>query len=656
MEIELRENAQMSGLLRLFGPLEGFWEDQTSFLPRGRRERALLAILALAGGRPVPRSVLVELLWGDRARTQAYSSLRQSLHELRNALGPSWGEALGVERDGVALRTGSMWVDAVAVQSQVSDIPELIELVRGPLLGELRGLSTNLDEWIDAEWRRLAAVVRYRADLLFATLPSQKLAIRLAETALAFDPTYRHAWKALIAAHASMGNRASALKAFARFAAAAPGFGSPVDLEAELNEMLAAIGSGVPNDRGMAARTEDRTPLPASGVSGPRIAIGEFHAAENVEADIALQIGWWFDEALCRIGLLGQTALGGCDRAPSPHLSSWGDCDFLLEGSVRTRLGAVHVDLRLRELRGEAEPCWSECTAFSNSAPFIMRREIAATIAPCIAAEAAKHRNIAKGQLPKRCYSVPGLVILAATSVRGLDLTHFTDAKRILSEAARCDPRDPHALAWLTHCHVLSLGQGWTKEVDATRTLVAELVARLLALDPRDASLLAIAGHALSYTLRRVDEGLSLQDRVLSTNPLTPSALLYSGLAHAYAGDHAEAVRRIERARALSPFDEQDYFMDMALSLALFLRGDCEDALLASRRSEALNPRFSSTLKVSLAAQGVARGAGPLLLRRLLRLEPSLTVERFLSMTPLLRTEDRKRFADGLRLGGLTNK
>jgi tetratricopeptide (TPR) repeat protein len=564
--------------------------------------------------------------------------------------------ALAVERKGVALRTSSIWVDAVAVQAQVSDIPELIELVRGPLLGELRGLSTNLDEWIDAEWRRLAAVVRYRADLLFATLPSQKLAIRLAETALAFDPTYWRAWKALIAAHASMGNRADALKAFARFAAAAPGLGGTVDLEAELNEMLAAMGSVVPNDRGMPARAEDRTHLSASGESGPRIAVGEFRAAENVEADIALQIGWWFNEALRRIGPHGETAPGGCDRAPSDHLPSRGDCDFLLEGSVRTLPATVHVDLHLRELRGKAEPFWSECTAFSNSAPFIMRREIAARIAPCIAAEAAKHRNIARGRLPERSPGVPGLVTLAATRVRGLDLTPFTDAKRLLSEAARCSPRDPHALAWLTHCHVLSIGQGWTKEVDATRNLVAELVARLLALDPRDGSLLAIAGHALSYTLRRVDEGLSLQDRVLATDPLMPSALLYSGLAHAYAGDHAEAVRRIKRARAISPFDEQDYFMDMALSLALFLGGDSEGALLASRRSEALNPRFSSTLKVSLAAQGVERGADALLLRRLLKLEPSLTVERFLSRTPLLRIEDRQRFADGLRWGGLASK
>ena len=52
-----------------------------------RKDRLLLAYLALQGGRPQSRAQLGDLLWADRADTQARGSLRQSLVNLRGILG-----------------------------------------------------------------------------------------------------------------------------------------------------------------------------------------------------------------------------------------------------------------------------------------------------------------------------------------------------------------------------------------------------------------------------------------------------------------------------------------------------------------------------------------------------------------------------------------
>ena len=62
--------------------------DGADVTPRGRKARALLAILVTGPARQIDRETLVGLLWSDRAREQGRASLRQSLVELRGAVAP----------------------------------------------------------------------------------------------------------------------------------------------------------------------------------------------------------------------------------------------------------------------------------------------------------------------------------------------------------------------------------------------------------------------------------------------------------------------------------------------------------------------------------------------------------------------------------------
>lgn len=68
-------------------------------LPRRRKELALLAILARRAPRPVSRTELATLLWGERDEARARQSLRQALSELRQAV----GDALEVSPESVRL-------------------------------------------------------------------------------------------------------------------------------------------------------------------------------------------------------------------------------------------------------------------------------------------------------------------------------------------------------------------------------------------------------------------------------------------------------------------------------------------------------------------------------------------------------------------------
>jgi DNA-binding SARP family transcriptional activator len=96
--------------LTLFGPMQVQDASGRSVLLRSRKTRAVLAVLALAGPKPVLRTRLTGLLWSRRESEQARASLRQSVHELRVALGPDAGR-LQADRNHLMLLDDRLWVD-----------------------------------------------------------------------------------------------------------------------------------------------------------------------------------------------------------------------------------------------------------------------------------------------------------------------------------------------------------------------------------------------------------------------------------------------------------------------------------------------------------------------------------------------------------------
>lgn len=78
-------------------------EDGRDLTPRGARARGVLALLALSPGHSRPRRWLEDKLWSSRGATQASASLRQSLSEIRRALGEAHAGLLEADRDNVTL-------------------------------------------------------------------------------------------------------------------------------------------------------------------------------------------------------------------------------------------------------------------------------------------------------------------------------------------------------------------------------------------------------------------------------------------------------------------------------------------------------------------------------------------------------------------------
>ena len=67
-----------------------------------RKDRLLLAYLALSAGKPQTRDRLAGLLWGDRAETQARDSLKQALAGIRQAFRQAALDPVRADRESVA--------------------------------------------------------------------------------------------------------------------------------------------------------------------------------------------------------------------------------------------------------------------------------------------------------------------------------------------------------------------------------------------------------------------------------------------------------------------------------------------------------------------------------------------------------------------------
>ncbi len=122
--------------MRLLGPLE-VRGDGVPVAVRGRRPRALLCVLALAGGRPVTADIMTDRIWGEAGLpADVRGSLHTYVHRLRTAL----GAAAVVAGDGGY---------RLAVEPEAVDAVQFTRLLTGVLPPTYDALEQALALWRD---------------------------------------------------------------------------------------------------------------------------------------------------------------------------------------------------------------------------------------------------------------------------------------------------------------------------------------------------------------------------------------------------------------------------------------------------------------------------------------------------------------------------
>jgi DNA-binding SARP family transcriptional activator/TolB-like protein len=669
--------------LRLIGQMEAWSLNSESVLPTGRKTRALLGAVALSGSRPALRGRLAELLWSRSPEEQARASLRQEIHRLLDILSPAGEDLIVVTRDHLTLRPGAVWVDVEEVMRATLDKPVSLSLLDGDLMEDLDGIDPPFDNWLTAERERLRDHGRTLAEALLREHDDPEKAIPAAQRLLAIDRAHEGAWRTLMRVHAARGERGLAIQAYDRCRAV---LADQLDTtpSAETQELLAEIrGSGAhphprprPRNASLAAGgtlPDDTEPISRSlfppGPSEPRglrggsrIGVTQFGLVGTVADDAHLAPGLASEItfALSRFRWMAVVMLGDIDRLVPEKRSGQAlrdefSVDFLLTGDVRRVGQRLRVNVRLIDLRNHNRIVWAQRFDDDDRDLLKLQEEIASAMVGQLDPEILLIESTQIANQPLVGASAYDLVLRAIPLFWRMEHDGYLRAGDYLSKAIELEPEFAVAHSWMAiWCNFL-VGQGWADDPLAAIKRGAYHAERTVNLDPQDARGLTIAGHIRAFLTRRPHEALALHERALQLNPNLPMAWAFSAFNHAYLGLLDEAEYRANRYKLLSPLDPYAGVLDFSFVQINLLKRDFEAAARIGHQVLQINPTFTNLLKLCIAALGYLDhdDEAALLRKRLLEIEPNLTIRSYLETTPFTREQDQNLIAVGLRRGGI---
>jgi DNA-binding SARP family transcriptional activator/TolB-like protein len=643
-----------------------------SILPRGRKARAILGYLCLAGGEPVARGRLASLLWDRVPDHQARTSLRQALRELSSAMGSLAEELISVDRDTVRFEINLCWIDAFAVVS--SDPPphssrgELATICTGQLLEELDGASTSFDQWLFSERTRFTERLRglLEAELQQLDDPSTGAERRaaMARGVITFDPTHEGASRVLMRALADMGERAQALREYERCREALQ-----VTLDVEpsgetraLYQALRIFTGGDKSNATISAGPRPARAVPKLQVVSPpcsRLRVGVLpleagpsprneHLAFSLSQEIATALARfrWFD-VITPMALLGKPS-----AATSQRMLKNKQLHYVLDGTISGNEEKFQISVRLLDVAHEARPVWSdrfELTVDSlDRVNDLITAPVVARVDPVILFIEGQPRRVPRS-------GATSLVMQAIPLMYTMEREKYEDAGRLLNQALAADADNAMAAAWAAFWQVFHVGQGWSSDSGRAFAAAQDLAVKAITIDPDNAEALGIYAHVCAFLDKDFDSALHYFDRALRLNPNLAFIWALSAPTYCYIGEPDRALLHLERYRDLAPFDPYSRYWDIASAIAYTFKGDYERAIVIGRRSVKANPEFSNAYKPLIASLGHLgrRDEATPYVDKLRLLEPNFTVEYFGKVYPFRRPDDRERYMQGLRLAGV---
>jgi DNA-binding SARP family transcriptional activator/TolB-like protein len=691
--------------LRLTGQMEAWTVAGENILPTGRKTRALLASIALSWPRPAMRGRLAELLWSRRPEEQARASLRQEIQLLLKALAPAKAEILRVTRDHLSLVPGAIWIDVEETLRAAVSRSAALCLLDGELLEDLDGVDPAFDPWLTTERERLRDRARSMAETLLReqTLPDPIIAA--AQRLLQIDRAHEEAWRALMRAHADQGERGMAIQAYDRCRTV---LGDLLDAlpSVETQRLLQEIRG--PSSKRVPAWPAHQTTEPQR--AEPQRAEPQRAGVQRAEVQRTAPRRWEVrdDDPIAndnrgrveryplgssRIGVLPPRCVGLPDDVTylGPSLaneittalarSRWMSVvssnslarfardshnvaalrrsrgiDFLLDGAIQRSRNNLRVTLRLLDLREDNQVIWARRFDRQADDPLAVQEEISAEVAaqiePVILMTEAK-RGAARQNPNVTAFD---LILRAAPLIARLERLGFMRAGEHLEQAIALEPDNASPHAWYAGWHILLIAQGWADDTPDPEARANELSERAIVLDPYSAGAFAVAGHARAVLNQNPQEAAALFERAQELNPNLAAAWALSAITQVLLGDQPEAERHYQRYKALSPLDPYSFMFDGLFAALHVLKRDYQSAATIGRAVTQLNPSYAAGYKPYLAALGHlgALYESGMILRRLIAIEPGVTVERCLRLFSLQRPADRDHFASGRRLAGMT--
>lgn len=582
---------------------------------RTRKAKCLLALLLLSPSLSMNRETLASLLWDPAPEELARGSLRQSLKELRGALGPCGETAIKADRFMVSATETAFDLDVRRFRTLLDGARadrtaslQAAALWKGELFGPLLPNAPVFDAWVQVERSNLRNILtKSLTDHLEVQLQAQEyLDPRIAEELLRVEPSHELAHQYLMRFHATRGDQSAALR---QYAAMERVLETELDSEPsnDSNALLVAIKRG---DIGL-----DRVgvrPAAFAGLVGrngpPRITIRPPLTRHLDASKDYLSEGFAHLTRTClsrfRSWIVIPWPSTGFDAAVAMDYAALGravDADFAIDFVLDWRGQRAKLFVTLIDCT-DASEVWSKAYEVDETELQELGSNVAGMVASNLASQVnhvtllrqARHTptNPAAYDLWLRAHQLSRLWTSAADA----------EAEALLVKAIGLDPG-------------LAGGHAVLAQIQSTRTLVspgypsrqADLAEafrnaqRAIALDPYDSR--CHISMAWNWLIVRSAERANSHFRLaVDLNPYEAEILIASAVGMAFLGNLAEARKWAADALLLNPI-YPEYYTGYLAGIQ-FLNSDYAEAIRTVEKCPDVFPYLMIWKAASLALLG----------------------------------------------------
>jgi TolB-like protein len=577
-----------------------------------------------------------------------------------------------------------------------ADSSNLVQPYSERLLEDLDGITPSFDHWLAGERTRFEDRVRKILEAELDRLAEQnakpEVRAAAARRLINFEPTHEGAVRSLMKAFAQMGDRAQAIREFERCRQAlvtvldlppseettavyeairveSPQMASPSIFAgpagAEASETPAGLLTTPParwnvekQSDPSAAHTYDsgherrREPsiavLPFRNITGDP---AHDFVAEGLVEDLI--------EALSRvpnffvISRLSTLAFRNQDRHPREIGNVLG-VRYVLSGSLRVLGDRLRLTIELTDTQLEAALWLSRLDE-----RFLDLFEVQDRLCEMIVQKVAPHLHAAemKRIRVKRPDSLEAydLFLRAQENMHNSSRPVFETSEALFDAALAKDPHYAAARAWRAYWHVLRVGQGWSPDPANDAAQADHFARSAIECNSMEPMAFAVHGHIASYLYKDFDLAFRRFDTALRINANAASVWLWSAAAHAWLGNGSRAIDEINKAMALSPYDPLMYAYSGIAGMAYLAGGQYERAIECALRSLRENRTYTHAYRLLVMALVLAgrEEEARVPARRLLELEPGLTVASFRRRYPGSASPQADLFCDALARAGV---
>ena len=647
----------------------------------GRKERALLAFLAMPAGEPRSRDKLAGLLWSDRGDSQARDSLKQAVFRLRKSLKDVQPSPLLADREFLSLERTAVAVDVAEFEqltgvSTTESLARAAPLYRGELLEGLDLRDAAFDEWLLMERQRLRDLAREAlaklVDLQMAG-GAHDQAGEAARRLLSLDPLREAAHRALMQIYVAQGQTALALKQYQLCRDALQsdlGVGPEADTERlyrSIQEKRAAR-LRTPNDPVSAKPLTtsdlplDLSPLafeppagqgkPPSLPDRPSIAVLPFtslsaeqdgsYFAEGMADDIITELSR--NKDLFVVARQSSFHIARQDRDPGAVGRLLG-VRYLLTGSVRRAGDRLRLSVHLIECDTGGET-WAERYDRKLDDVFDVQLEVARIVTSTIAGRLTALASEARAVKAPDSFDAYDHVLRAQQYLQQYTRADYAHARKHLEAAIRADPSyaRPHGLLCLAGVYewFWQMSEGGLIDVLA----IGEKALSLDEHDPKTHLALAVA-HLFSH---HHDRAVHHLERAMTLNPNDDLIAVEHGRLLMYLDRPEEGLQRVREAMRLNPYHPNWYWN--LEGRCLQSAGRYDEAIAAFERIDAPQFWVEAYLAACHAMCGHSERAADHL-RRLRAMRPDFRLSVFRKVLPYRNEASLQRLLETFRKAGL---